>query len=799
MRYLRIFLIATAVLFAAGLVAGAGVYLYFTRDLPDLTRLHDYHPNLITRVYASDGQVIGEFYIERRIVVPINRMPKHLINAMLAAEDSKFYEHEGIDYMGIFRAFYKNLKAGRIVQGGSTITQQVAKSFFLSSEKKLSRKIREAIMAYRIEKQLTKDEILHLYLNQIYFGNGAYGVEAASETYFGKNVEDINLAEAALLAGLPKAPSRYSPYANPELAKQRQEFILKRMLEEGFITLDEAEKALNEPLKLKPKRIRTLWVAPYFTEYVRRYVEEKYGEDLLYKGGLNVYTTLDVNLQKAANEAVSYGLRRHDKRRGYRGPVMTLKTIEGIESFREETQRKLEKRPLSVGKIYKGVVIEIDDKAKSLKVALGRYDGIIRYADMAWAKNYNPTQDPKGGKTVDPIRLFNIGDVIEVMVKALPEDASSPIPLKLEQEPLAQAALLAIEPESGYVRALVGGADFSKSQYNRAIQARRQPGSAFKPIIYAAALDKNYTPATIVVDSPLVFEDKNNDAQWKPRNFEEKFHGPTTIREALTKSRNVVTVKVLRDIGIDYAISYARKLGIKSKLSRDLSLALGSSGVSLLEMTVAYSTFANMGWRPDPIFITKITDREGNVLEERRPHSEPVISPQTAYIMTNLLQGVIENGTGWRAKALGRPAAGKTGTTNNLNDAWFIGYVPGLVAGAWIGYDDEKPLGKMETGSRAALPIWLRFMQAATEGTPPENFPMPDGMEFAKIDPETGLLAGPNTKNPVFEVFKVGTAPKKMAKSPEDEKEMDFFLMDYSDKPQKTGPENDSENITILE
>ena len=799
MRYLKIFFLFSAILLATGLVAGAGAYYYFTRDLPDLTRLHDYHPNLITRVYARDGQIIGEFYIERRIVVPINKMPEHLIEAMLAAEDSKFFEHEGIDYLGIFRALYKNIRAGRIVQGGSTITQQVAKSFFLSSEKKLSRKIREAIMAYRIEKQLTKEEILHLYLNQIYFGNGAYGVQAASETYFGKDVEDLDLSEAALLAGLPKAPSRYSPYSNPDLARERQEFILTRMLEEGFISLEEAEKALNKPLKLKPKERKTLWVGPYFTEHVRRYIEEKYGEDALYKGGLNVYTTLDVDLQKAANEAVSHGLRKHDKRRGYRGPVMTLKTIEGIESFREEMQRKLEKRPLSVGKIYKGVVTSIDRKAKTLSVAIGNYEGVIEYADMSWARNYNPTQDPEGGKTVDPINIFNIGDVIEVLVKALPDNAASPIPLKLEQEPLAQAALLAMEPESGYVRAMVGGFDFSKSQFNRAVQARRQPGSAFKPIIYAAALDKNYTPATIVVDSPLVFEDKNNDMEWKPRNFEEKFHGPTTIREALTKSRNVVTVKVLRDIGVNYAISYARKLGIKSELSRDLSLALGSSAVSLLEMTVAYSTFANMGWRPEPVFITKITDREGNVLEERRPRSEPVLSPQTAYIMTNLLQGVIENGTGWRAKALGRPAAGKTGTTNNLNDAWFIGYVPGLVAGAWIGYDDEKPLGKMETGSRAALPIWLKFMKAATEGTPPENFPMPDGMEFAKIDPETGLLAGPSTKNPVFEVFKVGTAPREMTKDVEDDRAMDFFLMDYSEKPERPGVEQEPENITILE
>jgi penicillin-binding protein 1A len=552
-------------------------------------------------------------------------------------------------------------------------------------------------------------------MNQIYLGNGAYGVQAAAENYFGKNVEELSVAESALFAGLPKAPSRYSPYTNPELAKKRHEFVLTRMLEEGYITREQADEALNEPLGLKPKAIRSLWVGPYFTEHIRRYIEEKYGEDLLYKGGLHVYTTMDVELQKAANKAVDYGLRAHDKRRGYRGPVMTLTSKYDIESFREEGAKKLLERPLEVGKIYRAVITGLNWEDKSLTVGLGNYQGFITRPDMAWARLYNPTHDPDGAVKVALESIFNIGDLVEVRVKALPEDESDPIPLRLEQGPL---------------------------------------GSAFKPIIYTAALDKDYTPASIVIDSPLVFEEvvevEGGDGgegvkeaetlteTWKPRNYGEKFHGPTTVRTGITKSRNVVTIKILRDIGVSHAISYARKLGIESPLAEDLSLALGSSVVSLLEITKAFSTFATMGLRAEPIFITKIIDRTGNVLEENIPTSEAALSPETSYIMTDLLQGVVEDGTGWRAKALKRPAAGKTGTTNNLNDAWFIGFVPGLAAGVWIGYDSEKPLGEKETGAKTASPMWVKFMKEAIKGRPVRNFPIPDGVEFAKIDPETG-------------------------------------------------------------
>ncbi|TAN62026.1 PBP1A family penicillin-binding protein [bacterium] len=823
-----------------------GYYYYLVKDLPSLASVKDYQPNLVTKVYSYDGRLVGEFYIERRVVVPLEKIPKHLTDAFLAAEDSGFYEHEGISYTSILRAFYKNLTVGKMAQGGSTITQQVARSFFLSSEKKLSRKIREVILSYRLEKNLSKNEILKLYLNQIYFGSGAYGVQTASQAYFGKNVENLTLAESALLAGLPKAPSKYSPIVNFKLAKERQGYVLKRMVEEKLITEEAAEKATAAKLVLKPKEpTDNLWIGPYFTEHVRRYVEEKYGDDVLYKGGLSIYTTLDVELQEAANTAIKNGVRAYDKRHGYRGPVARLKTKEDIDAFKAEADKKLLTEPLQEDRVYQGVITAVNVKNKSLNVDIGAKSGVIAWANMEWARIYNPTNDPNAGKAEKIERVFKHGDVVEVTIKNLADGNNSPAPLalSLEQTPQIQAALIAMDPATGHVKAMVGGNDFSKTQFNRAVQAARQPGSSFKPIIYAAAIDKNYTPATVIMDTPLVFGDdpktakiagKNEEdieAQWRPQNYDEQFNGPTTVREALAKSRNIITIKILKDIGVGHAIDYAKKLGITSPLAHDLSLALGSSAVTLLEMTTAFSTFANQGVKPDALFLLKIIDKDGVVLEDSSvvqsanapknalqevppvaapanataPPAEqttnnqppagtagtapgpstlsgPALSKETAYIITSLLQGVIENGTGARAKALGRPAAGKTGTTNKHNDAWFLGYVPGLTAGAWIGYDEEKELGRGETGAIAALPIWLKFMQDATRGTPVKNFPVPEGIEFARIDPETGLLATRLTANPIFEVFKTGTAPKSGAKSTEGTVQSDFFIMDTGGK-----------------
>jgi penicillin-binding protein 1A len=780
---------------AAALVFGA--YVYFTSGLPSPGTLQDYHPNLVTKVYSDDGRIIGEFYIERRVVVPLNRVPGHLIEAFLAAEDRDFFEHKGISYLSIFRAFYRNVMAGKVVQGGSTITQQVAKSFFLTPERTIARKIREAILAYRIERHLSKEEILNLYLNQIYFGHGSYGVQTAADTYFGKDVSDLTIAEAALLASLPKAPNRYSPYTDYALAKGRQEYILGRMLEEDFITADEAGESLGQRLKLRPRKTDTLWVGPYFTEHVRRYIEDKYGSDVLYRGGLEVHTTMHVEMQQAANDAVNRGLREYDKRNGYKGPVRNLATAEEIEAFKAESEKLLAESRPEASKVYQAVITSVNVKDSTLQATLGKRTGVVSAEDLEWARlYYNPTRTPDGGKAEALKRIFHAGDVIEVMVKEPPKDAGAPLQLSLEQEPEAQGALVALEPSTGRVRAMVGGSDFSKTQFNRAVQAMRQPGSSFKPVIYAAALDRGYTPATVVLDSPLVFEEEdrkgkavdaaeNEEKQaWRPRNFDEQFYGPTTIREALAKSRNVVTIKVLKDIGVEHAVNEARLLGITSPLARDLSLALGSSAVTLMEMTTAYSTFENLGVKAEPMFVTKITDRQGNVLEENHPTLTSVISPQTAYLMTSLLQGVIENGTGARARSLGRPAAGKTGTTNDLNDAWFIGYVPGLAAGAWVGHDSEKALGGHETGAVAALPVWLRFMKDALEDAPQRDFAVPDGVEFTKIDPSTGLLAGALTQGAIFEVFKAGTAPSAAAVKAAP-RAAEFFMMDAEGAPGK--------------
>ncbi|OGP64096.1 MAG: penicillin-binding protein, partial [Deltaproteobacteria bacterium RBG_13_47_9] len=538
-------------------------------------------------------------------IVSLDRMPTHLVQAFVASEDTRFFQHKGLDYLAILRAFLKNIFSGEIVQGGSTITQQVVKSLLLSPEKRFSRKAREAILAYRIEKYLSKEEILHLYLNQIYLGHGAYGIAAAAESYFGKSIEELTVAESAMLAGLPQAPSKISPYAHPDQARKRQSYVLHRMVEEGFISDKELQEALKASVKIIQRQNPFFEKAPCFVEHVRKYIEEKYGKEALYRGGLQVYTTVELETQRIAQEGLEYGLKEIEKRQKYSSSGATS---------------------------------------------------------------------------------------------------------------LLEGALISIDLESGYVRAMVGGREFKKSQFNRATQARRQTGSAFKPIVYASALDKGYTPATIIVDSPVIF--KWGDKKWKPKNFEDKFFGPITFRNALAHSVNTVTVKIAQQVGVDYIRDYARHLGIASSLHNDLSMALGSSSVSLYELTKTYAVFANQGKTFRPAFIKKILDRNGNLIEENPPlfylkesaEDESLISPQTAYLMTHLLEGVVQHGTGWRAKALGRPAAAKTGTTDQFFDAWFIGYTPEFITGVWVGFDDEKSIGENETGSRAASPIWVAFM-----------------------------------------------------------------------------------------
>jgi len=657
---------------ATFLVLGIVSFFYFTHGLPSIETLKNYRPATITKFFSEDGEIIGEFFIEKRKIVSLDRVPHHLVQAFIAGEDARFFHHKGLDYIAIFRALSRNIFSGEIVQGGSTITQQVVKSILLSPEKSFKRKIREAILSFKIEKYLSKEEILFLYLNQIYLGHGAYGVATAAENYFGKSVEELNLAESALLAGLPQAPSKYSPYHHPEQAKRRQTYILNRMVEEDFISYGEAMKALQTSLKIKSKQNSFIEKAPYFVEHVRRYVEEKYGKEALYKNGLQVYTTIDTDLQKIAQEAVESGLKEIEKRQKY---------------------------------------------------------------------------------------------------------LSSDIPFSLE------GALVCFDLETGYVKAIVGGRDFRKSQFNRATQARRQTGSAFKPIVYASALDKGYTSASVIVDAPIIFE--WGDKKWKPKNFEEKFLGPTTLRNAIAHSVNIVTVKIAQDVGIDYIKDYAQKLGISFPLQNDLSMALGSSSISLYELTKVYAVFANQGNAFRPIFIKKILDRDGNLLEENLPlfypkepfNGERILSPQTAYIMTNLLEGVVQNGTGWRAKTLGRPVAAKTGTTDQFLDAWFIGYTPEFITGIWVGFDEERSLGENETGSRAASPIWVTFVSKILKDKPVKDFPIPEGIEFTKIDPKTGQVS--LRREGILECFKEGTGPTQKVSS-RSKTPTDFFKFDFN-------------------
>jgi penicillin-binding protein 1A len=643
---LSLLIVMILVIFVGAALAGSSlVYYLLLKELPSIAALKDYRPSITTRVYADNNELIDEFFLEDRKVIKYEDIPKMAIQAFVAAEDARFFQHRGFDMQSMSRAFFKNLEAGKIVQGGSTITQQVAKALYLSPERSYMRKIKEALLAYKIDRYLTKEEIITLYLNHIYLGHGTYGIEAASQGYFGKSARDLTLAEAAILAGLPKAPSSYSPYLHPDKAYQRQAYVLNRMMEDGYLSKAEKDRALATKIRfrsIKPKDK----IAPYFIENVRRYIQEKYGGDVLYKEGIEVYTTLNIQMQKAAREAMEQGLQELEEREKYE----------------------------------KGIV---------------------------------------------------------------------------------QGALFAMDPKTGAIRAMVGGRDFGRSEFNRATQSRRQPGSAFKPIVYTAAFDKGMTPSTLIVDAPIVYPDPSSpDGVWKPKNFDEKFQGPTTLHNALVQSRNIVTIKILEEIGIDYATAYAAAMGITSPLTRNLSLALGSSGVTLQELVRAYGVLANEGKRATPFFIKKIVDRTGRVFEETQPKVEQVIDPRIAFMTSYVMQDVVESGTGQRVKRLGRPVAGKTGTTDDIRDAWFMGFTPSLVAGVWVGFDQERSLGKQEVGGRAAAPIWLYFAEKGLQNTPVEVFPVPEGIVFLKVDPRTGAPAKPSAKGTILECFLEGTTPE---------------------------------------
>jgi len=766
---------AAVVLFilACVLAAGAGGTLWFvwSSNLPFIGSLREYHPPVITEAYSEEGEVIGRFWEERRIVVSLDSMPKHLIQAFIAAEDARFYEHEGVDLLSILRALINNVLAGRVEQGGSTITQQVAKSLLLKeTEKTYRRKVREATLSLQIEKEFSKERILYLYLNQIYLGQGAYGVEAAARTYFDKTASDLNLAESAMLAGLTQAPSRYSLFLHFNRAKARQKYVLERMREENYITPIQEKDALALPIHVNRTAESSFEIAPYFTEHVRRVIESKYGRQALYREGLRIYTTLHLGMQRAAQSAVEKGLLELDKREGYRGSLRSTKP-DDAGTHQKTASPEVKEVDLRAGAVVQALVEKVDDQKKETWVRIGSKTGLLPFSEMKWAKRVGMTT------LRSPKEALQQGDSILVSLKE-----TGPRPFEwtcsLEQVPEVQGALFAMEARTGRVRAMVGGRDFGTSQFNRAIQAKRQPGSAFKPIIYAAALDWGMTPSTVILDAPYLSSVNPDEEIWRPKNFREKFFGPTLFRTALVQSRNVITVKILRQIGVPYVVSYAKRMGIESEMSADLSLALGSSGLSLAELTRAYAVFANGGSLVEPIFIARVVDREGNVLEENGPAKKQVISSETAYVMTDLLKAVINEGTGWRSKALKKPAAGKTGTTNDLRDAWFVGYTPYLVTGVWVGYDDRKSMNQGETGSRAANPIWLYFMAEAVKNRPSEDFPVPEGVVLEKIDLKTGLLAGPYSGKPLIQAFKAGQEPKESSPVPQAPKAGQFIQFD---------------------
>lgn len=799
-----------------------GGYLYYViSSLPEVSSLKTYQHSHATEVYSDEGRKIGEFTTERRYPVKFESIPKHVLQAFVAAEDAHFYEHSGVDYNGILRAIYSNVTRGKFAQGGSTITQQVARAIVLETKKKeITRKIREMVLAHRMEQQLTKAEILNLYLQEIYLGHGAYGIGAAARNYFNKKVEDLNVAEGALLAGLPQRPNDWNPFHNPDRAKSRQAYVLKRMQEENFITAKVAQKALEEPIRLYPLEEFNNSAAPYFTEYVRQYLMSKYGSSNVLSSGYKVYTTVRFDAQKAAEKSVDDGLRGVDKRLGWRGVTQNLQG-EKAESFLKEVHddviselnpprvlpyaalngmKILEydlsllkqgayfgNTPVAEGKYYRALVKDVADLRGQALVKIGQTLAILPLSTMDWVK-----VDSTPVKAIS--QVLKPGDSIFVKVEKIERRANT-ITVSLEQEPEVQGALLSYDVQTGFVRAMVGGRDFNISKFNCALQAKRQVGSTFKPLIYAAAMDKGYSPSSMVTDSPIVFkhEGKETDTtlasggeDWKPHNYGNKYIGEVPLRLALIRSMNIPTVKILSEIGLDYAIQYARQLGITSTLPRDLTIGLGSWSSSLEELMRAYSIFPRLGKPIGLVYIKKIVDEEGNVVEEWKtptaiptpslaatsPASAPsptpspgledgrVISPQTAYVITDMLKGVIRDpeGTGHGA-TINFPVAGKTGTTNDHRDAWFVGYSPHVVTGVWIGYEKDRPLDSSESGGKACAPIWANYMKSVLPNYPSGDFPIPDDVVFAYVDRHTGKVAGSSNAQRVKVAFKQGTVP----------------------------------------
>ena len=721
-----IVLLTSCVLAGGMLIAFVAVIIYPT--LPSLEALTDYQPKIPLRVYSAEGKLIAEFGEERRAVVRIEDVPLPMTHAILAAEDERFYHHSGVDYMGVARAALSNFISGGVRQGASTITMQVARNFFLSKERTLTRKFNEVLLAFKIESNLSKDKILELYINQIYLGQRAYGFAAASQTYFGKPLAELNLAESAMLAGLPKAPSRYNPIANFKRAKLRQQYVLRRMRDLQLISEEELAAADRQPIAVK-KEINEYPVrAEHFAEMVRQVLYERYQEDT-YARGLRVYTTLRTSHQEVAHAALRYGVMEYDRRHGYRGPEGYVElpdkpTEEALEDALQET--------MDSDDIYAAVVAEASPRLVRAYRRGGEWleikDEGLRFASRLL------------GDRVSPGQRIRRGAIIRVQ-------KSEKGRWQITQLPAVEAALVSMDPRDGAIRALVGGFDFGRSQYNHVTQALRQPGSGFKPFIYSAALEKGFTPATVINDAPLTFTAAQTGSEpWEPKNFDEKFDGPMRLRTGLVKSKNLVTVRIMQAITPQYAQDYVARFGFDPKLHPPyLTMALGAGNATPLQMLTAYGVFANGGYRVAPYFIERVEDAKGNVLMAAKPAAagagaERAIDARNAFIMTSIMRDVVRTGTGARAMKLGRSdLAGKTGTTNEFVDAWFSGFTSELVAVAWIGFDAPRTLGRNETGAQAALPIWMGYMGTVLDGVPEQPLVPPDGVVALRVNPDTGL------------------------------------------------------------
>ncbi len=758
-RVARTAVIAALFVVAALLGALSGVLIAYSGDLPEISALDNYNPSTITRVYASGGEVVGEFAVQRRLVIGYDDISPRLREAIISAEDAGFNSHFGLSISRILVTLTRDVLYRRLGNpaGASTLTQQLARNLFpIGFEKSLDRKVKEAILAIQIEKRYTKPEILTLYCNQIHFGHGTNGVESAAHLYFNKSARDLTLEEAALVAGIIQSPARQSPYVDMTAARRRRNYVLQRMADEHYITVAESDAAKATPIVVRGQSQPEKTIAPFFLEEVRKQLERDYGAKALYESGLSVQTTLDMTLQETANRALQLGLRRIDKRRGFRRPRRNVVTDGGtIDAFKEERWN----RPIVSGDIVPAVVIALGKPAppSGARLAIGRYHADLTRDGFAWTRRNSASE------------ILKTGDVIEVEVQAV-DDAAGAMVVALEQTPQVEGALIAIENRTGQIKAMVGGWDFARSKFNRSMQAYRQLGSTFKPLVYTAAIDRGFTASSLLIDEPASWVPGPNQPPYQPQNYDHKFEGAITLRRALEDSRNVPAVKMMETLGPQNVLEYAKRFGFDERFPPYLPIALGAGDATLLEVTSAYSVFPNQGVRMKPFTITKVMDRESNLLAETRAQPADVIRADTAFVMTNLLRGVVERGTAAAAASIDWPLAGKTGTVDDNTDAWFIGFDPYITVGVWTGLDEKKSMGNNETGAVAALPIWIDVMKAYIAGRPdkdtPPRFEPPGNIVFLTIDKRTGNLAPAEPPGSISEAYIAGTQPGGLAGAP---------------------------------